>query len=115
MRMRPPTRSRASSMVTAIPALARRTAAVIPAAPAPMTITFFPADIKKTGSNKPPVMTLDDLILEAQLWSEGDLQIVVTTIIKVHFVAGFKTQANGARESFDADCRIHREIRLAAI
>lgn len=87
MNIRPPILSRASRRVTERPWPANFEDAASPAAPAPITITSGLLDINKTGGTGRRFIIHDIQMLEAKLRSDRDFQIVVTTIIEVHFIS----------------------------
>src|SRR5581483_5393442 len=44
--------------------------------------------------------------------TEGDLQVILRTVVEVNLVAGFQAQANWTPEGFDASPRIKSKSRI---
>jgi hypothetical protein len=53
--------------------------------------------------------------LEAELGSEANPQVVVSTVIEVYVVARFEPKTDGSCESFKSSARIYRKLGYAIV
>jgi len=62
--------------------------------------------INETGGTGRRLIIHDIQALEAKLRSDRGFQIVVTTIIKIHFISCFRPNSQQASKGFDTDAWI---------
>jgi hypothetical protein len=54
-------------------------------------------------------------VLESEGRTEGYLEVIMRSIIKVDFVARLKTQSDRAPEAFDTGARVHGEASVPGL